>query len=48
MEGRGIGTKPWRRVFTRKCLNYYTPYEIILLDNLFIASSKIPTGAFEV
>jgi len=31
----------------RKCLNYKTPYEIMLENNRFISTSKIPTGAFE-
>ncbi|KKT41011.1 MAG: hypothetical protein UW30_C0014G0020, partial [Candidatus Giovannonibacteria bacterium GW2011_GWA2_44_13b] len=28
-------------------LAYKTPYEIMILNNRFISTSKIPTGAFE-
>jgi transposase, IS30 family len=37
----------WLNHTPRKCLNYRTPYEIMLLNDRFISTSKIPTGAFE-
>jgi IS30 family transposase len=37
----------WLNHTPRKCLNYRTPYEIMLKNNRFISTSKIPTGAFE-
>jgi len=37
----------WLNHTPRKCLNYKTPYEIMLENDRFISTSKIPTGAFE-
>ncbi|HBO76306.1 MAG TPA: IS30 family transposase [Marinilabiliales bacterium] len=37
----------WLNHTPRKCLAYKTPYEIMILNNRFISTSKIPTGAFE-
>lgn len=37
----------WLNHTPRKCLNYSTPYEIMVLNDRFISTSKIPTGAFE-
>lgn len=37
----------WLNHTPRKCLHYKTPYEIMLLNDRFISTSKIPTGAFE-
>lgn len=37
----------WLNHTPRKCLNYRTPYEIMLLNDRFISTSKTTTGAFE-